>query len=134
MPTITFRSPLEVLSIEGEIGSTILEAAQRAGAQVGHTCGGVCACSTCHVWVRRGFTSLPEPDDLELDRLEQAFDVRPHSRLACQATIQSEDLEIWITQESLAAFMDENPTIREELEKTGRWPLAGGVDTSISVP
>ena len=124
MPRVTFKSPLGEVSVEVEETVTLLEAAERCGAQVGHSCGGACACSTCHVWVRRGLESLSEQEDLEMDRLDQAFDVRPTSRLACQAHIGAEDLDVWITEESLRAFMDENPDIRRGLEGQGAWPPA----------
>ncbi|MEW5737342.1 MAG: 2Fe-2S iron-sulfur cluster-binding protein [Myxococcota bacterium] len=122
MPRIVFRSPLQELSVEVPEGTTILEAAEQCGAQVGHSCGGVCACSTCHVWVKKGLESLPEQDDMELDRLDQAFDVRANSRLACQAKVDGEELDVWITEESLKAFMDENPDVRKALEAEGKWP------------
>ncbi len=123
MPKVRFVSPLEDLTVEVAPGSSILEAAEQCGAQVGHTCGGVCACSTCHVWVKKGLESLSEQDDPELDRLDQAFDVRPFSRLGCQSIIGGEDLLVEITQESLSAFMDENPQIRRALEAEGKWPV-----------
>jgi 2Fe-2S ferredoxin len=72
--------------------------------------------------VRRGLESLSEQEDEEMDRLDQAFDVRPVSRLACQAKVGAEDLEVWITEESLRAFMDENPDLRRSLEAAGTWP------------
>lgn len=122
MTKVTFRSPLQEVSVEVAAGSTILEAAEACGAQVGHSCGGACACSTCHVWVKKGLDSLSEQDDLEMDRLDQAFDVRPTSRLACQSKIAGADLEVWITEESLKAFMDENPDVRRSLEAVGKWP------------
>lgn len=122
MPRVTFRSPLQELSVEVEPGTTILEAADVAGAHVGHSCGGVCACSTCHVWVRKGLETLSEQDDMELDRLDLAFDVKPASRLACQAKLDGADVDVWITEESLKAWMDENPDARRALEAEGRWP------------
>lgn len=122
MPKITFKSPLEEKVIEVASGTTILDAAEKAEAQVGHVCGGVCACSTCHVWVRKGLDTLSEQSDEEMDRLDQAFDVREFSRLGCQAEVGSTDLLVEITQESLTAFMDENPVIRKQLEAEGRWP------------
>lgn len=126
MPKVTFKSPLnpaEELTVEVPPGTTLLDAAEKREAQVGHSCGGVCGCSTCHVWVRKGLDSLSEQSDAEMDRLDQAFDVRPFSRLACQSEVGSEDVTVEITQESLSAFMDENPVIRKQLEAEGRWPL-----------
>ncbi len=124
MTRIHFQSPLDDVSVEVPTGTTLLEAAEQAGAHVGHSCGGACACSTCHVWVRRGLSSLSEQDDMEMDRLDLAFDVRINSRLACQSKIGSEEVDVVITEESLKAFMDENPEQRKALEAQGRWPPA----------
>lgn len=124
MPRIHFISPLQDLTVEVAEGTSILDAAEEAHAQVGHSCGGVCACSTCHVWVKKGLDSLSEQDDLEMDRLDLAFDVRANSRLGCQAKVGSDDLEVVITEESLKAYMDENPDERRKLEAEGKWPPA----------
>ena len=126
MPKVTLASPFETLTVEVAEGSTLLEAAEQAGAQVGHVCGGVCACSTCHVWVKQGLSSLSDQEDDEMDRLDQAFDVKPFSRLACQARVGRADVELQVTQESLSAFMDENPQVRKALEAEGKWPLKRG--------
>lgn len=124
MTHIRFLSPLQDLTVDVAVGTTILDAAEEARAQVGHSCGGVCACSTCHVWVKKGLDSLSEQDDLEMDRLDLAFDVRANSRLGCQAKVGTEDLEVVITEESLKAYMDENPDERKKLEAEGKWPPA----------
>ena len=122
MAKVHFISPLQDLTVEVPKGTTLLDAAGQAGAQVGHSCGGVCACSTCHIWVRKGLESLSEQQEAELDRLDLAFDVKAASRLACQSEIGDEDLEVVITQESLTAFMDENPDVRRKLIAEGAWP------------
>lgn len=122
MPRVTFRSPLQEVAVEVPAGTTLLEAAEHCGGQVGHSCGGVCACSTCHVWVKKGLDSLSEQDDMEIDRLDLAYDVKPQSRLACQSKLDGDDVDVWITEESLKAFMDENPNIRRGLEAEGKWP------------
>ena len=88
MPRVRF--PGEGIEVEVEEGSTILEAAQASGARVGHSCGGVCACSTCHVYIRQGAGALSEMEDGESDRLDMGFDVRPESRLGCQAVVRGD--------------------------------------------
>lgn len=123
MPKVTFKSPLAELTVDVPPGTTLLDAAEKGEAQVGHSCGGVCACSTCHVWIRKGLDSLSEQTDQEADRLDMGFDVRPYSRLSCQTEVSSEDVLVEITEESLSAFMDENPAIRHRLEAEGKWPL-----------
>ncbi len=47
------------------------------------TCGGMALCASCQVYVESGHP-LHEPSDAELDMLDQAFHVRPNSRLGCQ--------------------------------------------------
>jgi ferredoxin, 2Fe-2S len=112
---VHFHGPLGSASVEVEPGTSLLEASERCHSQVGHSCGGVCACSTCHVWVKRGLSSLSEQSDDEMDRLDQAFDVRAYSRLACQARVGREDVEVTITEESFSAYLDEHPQLRERL-------------------
>jgi 2Fe-2S ferredoxin len=123
VPKLHFKSPLDEVTVEVPPGTTLLDAAEKAGAQVGHSCGGVCACSTCHIWVRKGLESLSEQRDEEMDRLDMGFDVRPYSRLSCQSEVGSGEVLVEITEESLSAFMDENPVVRRRLEAEGKWPL-----------
>ena len=52
-----------------------------------HACGGNCACTTCHVWVKEGAENLSEMDDDEADRFDMAADLQLNSRLGCQAVI-----------------------------------------------
>lgn len=71
-------------SREGLPGS-ILEIALGHDIEIDHACGGVCACSTCHVIVREGRASIPEATDDEEDQLDNAPGLTPDSRLSCQA-------------------------------------------------
>jgi len=123
MPRVTFlpvdgkfdgHQP-EPIAIEAAPGTSILQAAQRAHAKVGFACGGNCACSTCHVYVKQGFDSLSDVQENEEDILDKAFDVRPTSRLSCQAKIGDEDLVCELTRESRAAWYDEHPDERAKL-------------------
>lgn len=69
------------------VGQTILQAAMAQGLELDHACGGVCACSTCHVRVTAGRECLSEPSEDELDQLDEARDVGLDSRLGCQAKL-----------------------------------------------
>ena len=81
---------------EGQLGS-ILDIATRNGLEIDHSCGGVCACSTCHVIVREGLGSCNEASDDEEDMLELAPGLQPESRLACQCVPDgSEDVVVEI--------------------------------------
>jgi ferredoxin len=46
-------------------------------------CGGMAMCATCQCYLESD-TDLPEQSDAELDMLDQAFFVKPNSRLGCQ--------------------------------------------------
>jgi 2Fe-2S ferredoxin len=76
---------------------SLLEIMLGNAATVDHACGGVCACSTCHVYVESGLSSCNEANDDEEDMLDDARSVKPHSRLACQCVPDgSEDMVIRI--------------------------------------
>ena len=66
---------------------SILDIALNFGISLDHACGGNCACTTCHVWVKQGAENLSEMDDDEADRLDMAADLQLNSRLGCQAQI-----------------------------------------------
>ena len=114
MPKVRFLK--EKIEVVIEDGQTILEAAKKIDAPEGDRCGGVCACSTCHVYVTKGFDSTSEIEDEEFDILDKAFDVRPTSRLGCQAKVHG-DIEVEISDESFQAFVDEHPDQKERARK-----------------
>jgi 2Fe-2S ferredoxin len=69
-------------------GDSILEAAMDAGINIEHACGGVCACSTCHIYVESGASSLSESTEAEEDRVEEAPGLQRNSRLSCQCIVE----------------------------------------------
>jgi ferredoxin len=101
------------IEVEVPVGTTIKEAAEKCGAHLGSACGGVCACSTCHVYVKEGLDDISPMEMNEEDRLDSAFDVRPSSRLGCQSHLEAERRYVAeITRESRDAFFDEHPALR----------------------
>ena len=114
MPTITFlgRAGDADISIAVAPGTTILKASKEAHAEVGYACGGVCGCSTCHVYVKSGLASISEQQENEEDILDKAFDVRPNSRLSCQSKLGNEDVTVEISSESRKSWLDEHPEER----------------------
>lgn len=63
---------------------SILDIAMGLDIDIDHACGGVCACSTCHIIVKEGFDTCSESTDDEEDQLDKAPGLKPTSRLACQ--------------------------------------------------
>ena len=85
--------PLGHIGLEG----SVLDIADGAGVEINHSCGGVCACSTCHVHVQKGGESCPPATDDESDELDKAPGVELDSRLACQCVPDgSQDLLVLI--------------------------------------
>ncbi len=83
---------------DGRKGS-LLQIALDNGVEIDHACGGVPACSTCHVIVQEGAESIPEAEDEEEDMLDRAPGLCLHSRLACQAVPNgSKDLVVEIPE------------------------------------
>ncbi|MCR9248320.1 MAG: 2Fe-2S iron-sulfur cluster-binding protein [bacterium] len=70
------------------VGQTVLEAAEAQGLDLDHACGGVCACSTCHVKITAGAECFSPATEDEEDQLDEARDVGPESRLGCQARLE----------------------------------------------
>lgn len=63
---------------------SILDICMAHGVELDHACGGVCACSTCHVVVKQGLETCNEPTDDEEDQLDDAYGLTASSRLGCQ--------------------------------------------------
>ena len=70
----------------GKEGS-LLDIALNFGVNLEHSCGGNCACTTCHVIVKQGENNLTEMEEDEEDRLYMADGLTLHSRLGCQCVV-----------------------------------------------
>ena len=77
-------------------GTSICEALLENGIEIEHACEMSCACTTGHVVVRQGFSSLGEMDETEEDLLDRAWGLEPDSRLSCQAILSQQDVTIEI--------------------------------------
>jgi len=93
MGNITFQfenktqAPITVVI---EAGESVLEVALDNDIQLNHNCGGVCGCSTCHIYVNSGEELLPEMSDPKYN-----------SRLACQCKLaQNGDMVVTIPDQS----------------------------------
>lgn len=84
----------EEITVEAEIGATVMETAVRAGVPgIEAECGGACACATCHVYVDEAFQDVTgRASAMEESMLDFAENVQPNSRLSCQIRV-SDDLD-----------------------------------------
>ncbi|MDX2116525.1 MAG: 2Fe-2S iron-sulfur cluster-binding protein [Planctomycetota bacterium] len=77
-------------NLMGSKGEHLLELAMEHGINIEHACGGVCACSTCHVYIEQGMEHLSEASEAEEDRVEEAPGLQRNSRLSCQCDIKGD--------------------------------------------
>ena len=90
MARITFIQPDGTENtVDAEPGMTVMEAAVKNNVRgIAAECGGACACATCHVYVEEAWREATgQPEQMEEDMLDFAFDIRPESRLSCQIKV-----------------------------------------------
>jgi ferredoxin, 2Fe-2S len=101
MATIIFQfedTKIPTKTVTGDFTDTsILEVTEEADVHLNHNCGGVCACSTCHIYVEKGEEFLEEISDKEEDFIDRATNPRLESRLACQCIILEDDAVVTVT-------------------------------------
>jgi 2Fe-2S ferredoxin len=81
--------------VDVPVGMTVMNAALKNGIDgIIAECGGVCMCSTCHVYVdEKFFSKLPPAQDTEEAVLDiSAEERKPTSRLSCQIKV-TDDLD-----------------------------------------
>jgi 2Fe-2S ferredoxin len=111
MYTIHFKfeqkglEPITLTNIEAD--QSILEVALKHDIELHHNCGGVCACSTCHLYVASGEQFLEELSDKEEDFIDRAVRPTLQSRLGCQCLLQPGSGEISVTIPDQTQFLGE---------------------------
>ena len=111
MYTITFKfeqkgqQPITLNNIEPD--QSILEVALINDIDLHHNCGGVCACSTCHLYVNEGEAFIEELSDKEEDFIDRAINPRLSSRLGCQCVLQDGTGNITVTLPDQTQFLGE---------------------------
>ena len=100
MPTITILPHAQCCpqgaQISAPAGTSICEALLEHQIALEHACDMSCACTTCHVIVREGLSSLAPAQEEEEDLLDRAWGLTSQSRLGCQAILGQQDLTVEI--------------------------------------
>jgi 2Fe-2S ferredoxin len=111
MYTIHFKfeqkglEPVTISNVQPD--QSLLEVALDNNIELHHNCGGVCACSTCHLYVDSGEEFLAELSDKEEDFIDRAVNPRLNSRLACQCVLQPGQGEVVVTLPDQTQFLGE---------------------------
>lgn len=80
--TITFLPEKKTVQVDpadmptsgNGLPGSVLDIALASDIDIDHACGGVCACSTCHIIVQKGLESCNGSTEEEDDQLEKAPD------------------------------------------------------------
>jgi 2Fe-2S ferredoxin len=94
MPTIRFENLGE--SFEVDAGTSVLECALDNNLPLDHDCGGNCACTTCHIFVKAGMENLSPMSEDEKSLLEANDKLDANSRLGCQSRIRQGSISVEI--------------------------------------
>jgi ferredoxin len=71
-----------------DMNMNLMEVCKAHELPVKGTCGGMALCASCHVYVLSGH-DLPDMSADEENQLDQAFFVKPNSRLGCQIQMRN---------------------------------------------
>jgi ferredoxin, 2Fe-2S len=99
-------APITLTAIEA--GQSLLEVALTNNIELHHNCGGVCACSTCHLYIQKGEELVEELSDKEEDFIDRAVNPRLNSRLGCQCLLlEGKSGEVEVTLPDQTQFLGE---------------------------
>ena len=94
--------------LEAKPGQTVAEVLLENDVKIEHACELSCACTTCHVIVRKGFNSLDFASEEEEDMLDKAWGLEAESRLSCHAVVESDELEIELPKYTINMVSEEH--------------------------
>jgi 2Fe-2S ferredoxin len=99
------KEPVIISNVEA--GDAILEVVLKNDIELHHNCGGVCACTTCHIYINKGDEHLEELSDKEEDFIDRAANPRLNSRLGCQSLLLEGSGEVEVTIPDQTQFLGE---------------------------
>jgi len=99
---------LEPVTLENiPSGDSLLEICLDNNIDLHHNCGGVCACTTCHLYIDNGMEHIEEITDKEEDFIDRAVNPRLNSRLGCQSVLLDGEGTIEVTLPDQSQFLGE---------------------------
>jgi 2Fe-2S ferredoxin len=97
---INFEEGQGPIELPIAVGESVLDVCLENGIELQHNCGGVCGCSTCHIYVNKGMDNVQEISDKEEDFIDRAVNPRINSRLGCQCVVIDGDIEVTLPDQS----------------------------------
>lgn len=75
-------------TLDAENGRPLMEVLRDNNLGIVGTCGGMCSCGTCHVYIKENWAAKMPPrtedEQMMLEGIGELVEVRPSSRLSCQ--------------------------------------------------
>jgi len=90
-----------------DYGVSLLEVLLDNDIELHHNCGAVCACSTCHLYVKSGEQHIKELSDKEENFIDRAVNPRIESRLGCQCILLKGEGTIEVVLPDQTQFLGE---------------------------
>lgn len=92
MAKVTFTTPSGKKVVLENVEGNLMEIAQDHEIEgIDGDCGGVCSCSTCHVYIEKAWLAkMQAAEETEKDTLEFDDRTKENSRLSCQIEITDE--------------------------------------------
>lgn len=104
MPTVTVLPHPTICpagaKFECEPGKVLAKELVAHGIPIDHACEYSCACTTCQVYITKGWDTLAPAGDQEEDVLDGAWGLKSNSRLSCRTIMGNGDIEIEIPKYS----------------------------------
>jgi ferredoxin, 2Fe-2S len=88
-----------------QFGYSLLEIALNNGIGLHHNCGGICSCSTCHLYLEKGEEFVVETNKREKDLIDRAVNPKLVSRLGCQCLLLDGSGKIEVTLPDQTQFL-----------------------------
>lgn len=81
-------------TLDAPEGTSLMELLRDEDMDVEGTCGGICSCGTCHVFINESWLGkLPEvgeDEEMMLEAIGEVVEVKSNSRLSCQIPLTDE--------------------------------------------
>lgn len=129
MKSIYFRQSKDEVAIHTQ--DRLLDALLMNEVEVMMLCGGRGLCATCHVYVTQNPHCLTPMTDREKKTLSLLTSAQPNSRLACQAHVVGEDIEVALPD---GLYVESFSDLESLIGKRTKVPILHPVDGRTLIP
>lgn len=110
--------------------SRVLDAVLAKQEKLLMACGGKGLCATCHVYIMKGEELLSPMTPRERMALPMLADRRPNSRLACQAKVQGNGVQVALPR---GQFIDGSQDLEQLIGRRAEQPILHPVTGSVLI-